>query len=254
MWKNFFEYAADHDGPVQAHAAAAATGLTVGRLRARARREGWWTPPEVRHVCDHRLAVVSAPRLVRDLAGGITLHRLTALTIDLVQQRHLRLEDLARLLAQQKRFEGRPLVTAVVDRLEASGRVDSIPELRARDRLVEAGIPLDRGQVRVVCLDGVPIHFDLGIAVIRFGIDIRLPRADEGDGPGAVAALPRSPLALIPVGARSAQEHTCRQVRSDTPGFPPQFAPQIPRRGGVRGGGCRRRRGRRCSPRGRSGR
>ncbi|GGI08036.1 hypothetical protein GCM10011354_27070 [Egicoccus halophilus] len=103
--------------------------------------------------------------------------RLTILVIDLVQQRHLRLDDLARLLDEHPRFPGRPRIAAVLDRLEATGRVDAGSELAMRDRLTAAGVPLDPGQVRVVCRDGVPLHFDLGIARIGFLVELQSMRA-----------------------------------------------------------------------------
>ena len=256
MWRDFFTYAADLGGPVRVDTAAAAAGLTVGRIRGRADREGWWRPyrdvvappgtpvrpetwalaalarargprPDAPEpvaltrwsaaaaygvhrswptavqllVADHRrlragrrfapvrargdvadgfrrtgthdLTVVSASRLVCDLAAVTEVARLTTLTIDLVQQRHLRLEELEALLLARPRFAGRPRVVAVLQRLGEVGRVDSGTELEFRRRLVAAGIPLDAGQVRVECRDGVPIHFDLGIAHLFLGLEIQ---------------------------------------------------------------------------------
>ena len=53
-----------------------------------------------------------------------------------------------------------------------AGRVDSSLELGFRDRFLSAGVPLDPGQVAVPRRDGGVLHLDLGIAAIRFGIEV----------------------------------------------------------------------------------
>lgn len=44
MWSDLFRHCRDRGGPVHVRAAAAVTGITSSRIRARARREGWWQP------------------------------------------------------------------------------------------------------------------------------------------------------------------------------------------------------------------
>ena len=124
-------------------------------------------------VSDHRgLPVACASWLVRSAAAVASVPLLTDLVIDLRQRGHL---DLARLRTQHdgwERYPGRGRVEEVLTRLEEAGRTDAGLELRTRRGLTGAGVPLDRGQVPVVCGDGGTVHLDLGIAVIRFGIDL----------------------------------------------------------------------------------
>lgn len=119
-----------------------------------------------------RLPVASPAWIVRSCAPVAGLQLLTSLVIDLVQARHLQLSVLAEHHARWSRSPGRPRVREVLERLDAAGRTDSTLELRVRERLVGAGVPLDRGQVAVDAGDGVPRHLDLGIARIRFGIEV----------------------------------------------------------------------------------
>lgn len=128
-------------------------------------------PAAIRHVGPLALPVVDAPWLVRDLARVASTEKIVALVIDLVQRRHLTLEKLAADLDAHPRFPGRRRVLVALERLEGAGRVDSAPELEVRERLLAEGIPLDVGQIEVVCRDGVSIHLDLGIAGVRFGIE-----------------------------------------------------------------------------------
>lgn len=124
-----------------------------------------------RVVGDLSLPAVAPAALVRDLARITTARRLTNLVIDLVQRRHLRLDDLRADLLDHPRYPGRRKVVAALEQLEDAGRTDSAPELDVRRRLLAEGVPIDVGQVEVVCRDGVTIHLDLGIASIRFAIE-----------------------------------------------------------------------------------
>ena len=121
----------------------------------------------------HRgLPVAAPPWLVRSVAAVAAVPLLTDVVIDLRQRGHL---DLATLRARHdcwERYPGRARVGKVLTRLEAAGRTDAGIELRGRSRLVAAGVPLDRGQVPVTCGDGGTVHLDLGIAVIRFGVEL----------------------------------------------------------------------------------
>lgn len=117
------------------------------------------------------LAVVTGPRLVRDLAPVVAIDHLRDVVIDLVQQRLTSLEDLRQQQGRWPRFPGRCRVRTVLDQLAGAGRTDAGLEYRIRDGLVAEGVPLDRGQVAVALVDGGRIHLDLGIAAIRFGIE-----------------------------------------------------------------------------------
>jgi hypothetical protein len=111
-------------------------------------------------------AVVSPAWLVRSLAPIADVALLTGLVIDLVQRRQLTLDELAAEHRRWRQYPGCCRVEEVLARLAATGRVDSSLEFGLRDGLEGAGIPLDRGQVEVPCLDGVTIHLDLGVAVV----------------------------------------------------------------------------------------
>jgi len=126
------------------------------------------------------LDLVPPDWLVRDLASVATTSVLTNVTIDLVQQRLLDLDRLTASVEGHLRFPGRGQLLEVLARLEAAGRTDSPLELTARDRLLAAGIPLDPGQVEVPCTDGRCLHLDLGIAAIRFGLDLESMLAHSG--------------------------------------------------------------------------
>jgi hypothetical protein len=118
------------------------------------------------------LLVARPAWLVRSAAAVAEVPLLTDLVIDLVQRRQL---DLAALRAEHDRwggYPGRGRVGDVLARLESAGRTDASIELVTRERLGRDGVALDRGQVAVPCADGVTVHLDLGIAVIRFGIEL----------------------------------------------------------------------------------
>jgi hypothetical protein len=117
------------------------------------------------------IRAVTGARLVRDLAGVSAEPSLRAVVIDLVQRRHT---TFGALWEQHDRalFRGRGLLRRVLEQLDVAGSTDSPLEFRVRDGLVAEGIPLDRGQVAVPLRGGARMHLDLGIAAIRFGIEV----------------------------------------------------------------------------------
>lgn len=117
------------------------------------------------------LRVVAAPWLVRSLAEVADVPRLADAVIDLVQARHTDLDLVAAAHDRHPRYPACATVETVLARLGASGRTDSGFERRMRERLVEAGVPLDVGQVEVPCARGVSLHLDHGLAAARFGIE-----------------------------------------------------------------------------------
>lgn len=114
----------------------------------------------------------SPVRVVCDLAAVTDVATLRDRTIDLVQRRHLALGDLQDRVVDGPRFVGRGRVREVLAQLDAAGRTDAPIELQVRRRLARAGVHLDRGQVPVPCIDGRVRHLDLGIARLRFGIEV----------------------------------------------------------------------------------
>jgi hypothetical protein len=96
---------------------------------------------------------------------------LRSAVIDLVQQRRTTLEELWSQ-HDRGRFPGRALLRRVLEEVDAAERTDSPLELRVRDGLIGEGIPLDRGRVPIPLRGGARIHLDLGIAAIRFGIEV----------------------------------------------------------------------------------
>ena len=118
--------------------------------------------------------VVVGEALIRDLAAVRDPSRLRADAISLQHAGHLDVGALRGMYERCGRFPGRGSVARVLRDLEAAGRVDSPLELDVRARFARAGVPLDRGQVAVAVDDAVPwpLHLDLGIAVIRFGIEV----------------------------------------------------------------------------------
>ncbi len=115
---------------------------------------------------------VSGLRLLRDLAAVCRRDPLRAVAIDLAHGGELDLAELAAAVDAWPRFHGRPLLRQVLADLTGAGRTDSPLELEARERLAGDGIPLDQGQVRVPLTGGGVLHLDLGIAAIRFGIEV----------------------------------------------------------------------------------
>lgn len=171
-WSAAAAYGVHRTWPTAVQVAVDAQRRLEAGARFRPHRLCGLGPGDIRPVPDHGLAVLAPTRLLRELAVVADVRRLTTLVIDLVQQRHLTLDAIREMLDEQASFRGRARLRAVAARLDDAGRTDSIRELDARSRLMEAGIPLDRGQVAVRCLDGVAIHFDLGIAAIGLGIDL----------------------------------------------------------------------------------
>ena len=110
--------------------------------------------------------------LLRHLAGRVDRGVLLEVAIELLHHRETTLPQLHELLARHRRFAGRATLRSVVEMLEGAGRTDSPLELEARRRFADDGVPLDRGQVLVPTDDGGRIHLDLGIAAIRFGIEV----------------------------------------------------------------------------------
>ncbi len=143
------------------------------------------------------LAVLRPPALVRALAAVADVDALTDLVIDLVQQRRTTLEDVVADHDRWRCYPGRPKISEVLARLGAAGRTDSSLERRLRRDLLAHGVPLDRGQVEVPCLDGRSIHFDLGIAVVRFGIDATSMRAHSHRGQLRVDATRSNQVARV---------------------------------------------------------
>ena len=68
-------------------------------------------------------------------------------------------------------------------------------------RLAE-GIPLDVGQIEVVCRDGITIHLDLGIAGIRFAIEFDSMLAHSTRSPLRRDVRRSNQLARLPDGWR----------------------------------------------------
>ena len=116
--------------------------------------------------------VLRGAPLLRHLAASVDDGALLSVAIDLVRRRLTRIEELDDLLAQHPRFPGRAALAAVVATLSRAGRTDSPAELEARQRLAADGVELDRGQVPVPTAEGGRLHLDLGIAAIRFGIEV----------------------------------------------------------------------------------
>jgi len=125
----------------------------------------------------HRqIPIVRPPALLRDLAAIRSADRLRSDTIELVRRGALRLDELTMMLSRSSSFPGRARLRQVAAELQSSGRVDSALEYEARRRFSRAGIRFDRGQVRVP-VPALPsgdqaLHLDLGIASLRFGIEV----------------------------------------------------------------------------------
>jgi very-short-patch-repair endonuclease len=113
--------------------------------------------------------IVTGAALVRDLAAVRDRAGLRTALIDLAHAGHVDLASLPGELAAVSRFPGAPVARAALADLNAAGRTDSPLELKVRRGLGRDGITLDRGQVPV---PGTRINLDLGIAVIRFGIEV----------------------------------------------------------------------------------
>ncbi len=114
--------------------------------------------------------------LLRDLAAIRDVDRLRLDAIELLRRTAVTLDDVEAVLAHGSAFPGSGRLRRVVKELRSVGRVDSALEYRARQRFRAAGIEFDRGQVHVAAPIGGPsdwaMHLDLGIAAIRFGIEV----------------------------------------------------------------------------------
>jgi hypothetical protein len=113
--------------------------------------------------------VVRGPALARDLAAVRDRAALRSVLVDLRVAGHLDLTELDLHLRAWPRFPGKAVLRGALDDLVAAGRTDSPLEYRVRTGLVDAGVPLDPGQIIV---PGTRLHLDLGIAAIRFGIEV----------------------------------------------------------------------------------
>lgn len=120
--------------------------------------------------------VVLGAGLVRDLAGVRSVDRLRADVIELRRAGWVELAEIADMLERCRCFDGRGKVRQLLAELAPVGRVDSPLELEARRRFRDAGIVFDPGQVCVPRPLGFPgrwrMHLDLGIAALRFGIEV----------------------------------------------------------------------------------
>lgn len=120
--------------------------------------------------------VLRGAPLLRELATVRDSSRLRADAIDLLHRRWCSLDELLELVQRDRGFRGRRHLARIATELASAGRTDSILELEARRRFAGAGIHFDRGQVVVPpAITGSwagSIHLDLGIAAIRFGIEV----------------------------------------------------------------------------------
>ncbi len=148
------------------------------RLRPHARlavsRSTYLCPDDV--AVHDRVPVLRGAALLRDLAAVRDLNRLRGDAIALVHRGLCTIDDIGRLLRRDRGFPGCQRLSRVADELSSAGRVDSVLELQARRRFADDGIHFDHGQVAVPSLQGDPstrpIHLDLGILAVRFGIEV----------------------------------------------------------------------------------
>jgi very-short-patch-repair endonuclease len=118
---------------------------------------------------EHNLPLVTPARMLLDLARSCDVDRLLAMLIDLHHRGEVEPGEVERVLAVT-RIPGRGVLRSALELLDDAGRTDSPFEVQTRRRLVDEHVPLDRGQVEVPTPVG-PIHLDLGLQAIRFGID-----------------------------------------------------------------------------------
>lgn len=120
--------------------------------------------------------VLRGAALLRELAAVRDLSRLRADAIELLHRRWCSLDELLELVERDRGFRGRQHLAQIAEELRSAGRSDSVLELEARRRFAADGIHFDRGQVVVPPPSAdswvAPIHLDLGIATIRFGIEV----------------------------------------------------------------------------------
>lgn len=169
--------------PTRVEVVIPATRYLVAQPRLAILRSSHLRPSEIIRV--RGVQVLGGAALVRDLAAVRDVHRLRADAIALQHAGHLEVAELRHMYERCVSFRGRGAVRRVLADLEAAGRVDSPLEHEFRARLAREAILLDRGQVEVPALapassstgpagefGGAPLHLDLGIAVIRFGIEV----------------------------------------------------------------------------------
>lgn len=137
-------------------------GLTVVRSRL-------LEPDEISTI--RGVPVLRGGPLLRDLAAVRDRNALRATIIDLAQRGYVEVEGLPTFLRQQPPFPGKAVLRQAVADLVGAGRTDSPMEWIFRERLLVEDIPLDPGQVAVPGTRGM--HLDLGIAEVRFGIDLQ---------------------------------------------------------------------------------
>ena len=115
------------------------------------------------------IPVVSAARMLADLARDAELATLVELAIDLRRSGQLGSGDLDRQLLARRRFPGRARLRGLADLLRDDDS-DSGFELRTRDRLARRGTPPDPGQLEVI-VAGRRRRIDLPYADARVGIE-----------------------------------------------------------------------------------
>ncbi len=154
--------------PTRVEVAVPAARMVRPRDRLVVVRSRLLTPQDV--ASPDGVPVLVGLALLRDLAAVRDRDGLRRAAIDLAQIGLVDLQALPALLAAHPNFPGRPTLRRIAADLLGAGRTDSPFELEIRERLAGEGIELDRGQVP---LPGPrPIHLDLGILAIRFGIEL----------------------------------------------------------------------------------
>jgi hypothetical protein len=153
--------------PTRVELAVAHRRVLASRPRLDVVRSRLLTPVDV--VTVEGVPVLRGPALARELAAVRDRPALRSLLVDLRVAGHLDLAELESSLRAWPRFPGKAVLRQALDDLLDAGRTDSPLEYRVRSGLVDAGIPLDPGQVAV---PGTRLHLDLGVAAIRFGIEV----------------------------------------------------------------------------------
>jgi hypothetical protein len=169
-WTAAHLYGVQRSAPSRAQVLIAARRHLDPRAGVEIVRSRDLTVHDIRDV-DH-VPIVTATRLLRDIAPVCEVARLRALTIDLLQRRHLTLDEAHAALAAWPTFAGRSRIRQVLAELGAAGRTDSPLELEIRRGLNDAGVPLDRDQVPVPLVRGGSMNLDVGILAICFAVDV----------------------------------------------------------------------------------